>query len=47
MRTKFTKRQWVTLIVICIADFANAICVSLQAPFYPLEVILIDSIFSF
>ena len=35
---KFTKRQWLTLIVISIADFANAICVSLQAPFYPQEV---------
>ncbi|XP_012219414.1 MFS-type transporter SLC18B1-like [Linepithema humile] len=33
----FTKRQWLTLIVISIADFANAICVSLQAPFYPQE----------
>jgi hypothetical protein len=35
---QFTKRQWLTLIVISIADFANAICVSLQAPFYPQEV---------
>ncbi|XP_011498704.1 PREDICTED: MFS-type transporter SLC18B1-like [Ceratosolen solmsi marchali] len=34
---QFTKRQWLTLIVISIADFANAICVSLQAPFYPHE----------
>lgn len=34
---KFTKRQWLTLIVISLADFANAICVSLQAPFYPQE----------
>ncbi|KAJ8673676.1 hypothetical protein QAD02_004938 [Eretmocerus hayati] len=34
---QFTKRQWLTLIVISIADFANAICVSLQAPFYPKE----------
>ncbi|KAK9888503.1 hypothetical protein WA026_000753 [Henosepilachna vigintioctopunctata] len=32
-----TKRQWLTLIVIGIADFCNAICVSLQAPFYPQE----------
>uniref|UniRef100_A0A6P7G9P8 Uncharacterized protein LOC114339492 isoform X1 n=1 Tax=Diabrotica virgifera virgifera TaxID=50390 RepID=A0A6P7G9P8_DIAVI len=31
----FTKRQWSTLIVIGIADFCNAVCVSLQAPFYP------------
>lgn len=36
---QFTKRQWLTLIVISIADFANAVCVSLQAPFYPQEVI--------
>lgn len=35
---QFTKRQWLTLIVIGIADFCNAICVSLQAPFYPKEV---------
>ncbi|XP_029169768.1 MFS-type transporter SLC18B1-like [Nylanderia fulva] len=34
---KFTKRQWLILIVISIADFANAVCVSLQAPFYPQE----------
>ncbi|XP_076238345.1 MFS-type transporter SLC18B1 [Calliopsis andreniformis] len=37
MMVHFTKRQWMTLIVISIADFANAICVSLQAPFYPHE----------
>ncbi|XP_060518958.1 MFS-type transporter SLC18B1-like [Cylas formicarius] len=34
---QFTRRQWLTLIVIGIADFCNAICVSLQAPFYPME----------
>lgn len=33
----FTDRQWLTIIVISIADFCNAICVALQAPFYPLE----------
>jgi MFS family permease len=33
----FSKRQWLTLIVFSIADFCNAICVSLQAPFYPKE----------
>lgn len=37
---QFTKRQWLTLAVISVADFCNAICVSLQAPFYPHEVIL-------
>ncbi|XP_050541622.1 MFS-type transporter SLC18B1-like [Daktulosphaira vitifoliae] len=35
--SNFSKRQWLTLIVFSIADFCNAICVSLQAPFYPLE----------
>lgn len=35
---KFTKRQWLTLIIIGLADFCNAICVSLQAPFFPQEV---------
>lgn len=34
----FTKRQWSTLAIIGLADFANAICVSLQAPFFPQEV---------
>ncbi|GJQ84892.1 hypothetical protein Trydic_g507 [Trypoxylus dichotomus] len=33
----FTRRQWLTLVVIGIADFFNALCVSLQAPFYPQE----------
>lgn len=42
---QFTKRQWLTLIVISIADFANAICVSLQAPFYPQEVRIIWGLF--
>ncbi|KAK0084730.1 hypothetical protein PV326_006183 [Microctonus aethiopoides] len=37
MVSQFTRRQWLTLIVISISDFANAICVSLQAPFYPQE----------
>jgi hypothetical protein len=36
----FSKRQWLTLVVFSIADFCNAICVSLQAPFYPKEVSL-------
>lgn len=34
-----TSRQWATVVVIAFADFASAVCVSLQAPFYPLEVI--------
>ncbi|BES97650.1 transporter [Nesidiocoris tenuis] len=33
----FSKRQILTLVVFSIADFCNAICVSLQAPFYPQE----------
>uniref|UniRef100_A0A8D8SSK7 MFS-type transporter SLC18B1 n=1 Tax=Cacopsylla melanoneura TaxID=428564 RepID=A0A8D8SSK7_9HEMI len=37
LSSTFTKRQWLTLIVFSIADFCNAICVSLQAPFYPHE----------
>lgn len=37
MLPNFTKRQWLTLIVFSISDFCNAICVSLQAPFYPQE----------
>lgn len=31
----FTKRQWLTIFVFAVADFCSAICVSLQAPFYP------------
>lgn len=38
MLPNFSKRQWSTLIIIGLADFANAICVSLQAPFFPQEV---------
>ncbi|XP_076270313.1 MFS-type transporter SLC18B1-like isoform X2 [Rhynchophorus ferrugineus] len=34
---KFTRRQWLTLIVIGMSDFFNALCVALQAPFYPAE----------
>lgn len=37
MALNFTKRQWLTLIVMALADFCNAICVSLQAPFFPQE----------
>lgn len=38
----FTKRQWLTLIIIGLADFCNAICVSLQAPFFPQEASVIE-----
>ena len=34
---KFNKRQWLTVIVFSIVQFCQAICVSLQAPFYPAE----------
>lgn len=33
----YTKNQWMTLIIFGIADFCSAVCVSLQAPFYPAE----------
>ncbi|XP_045129884.1 MFS-type transporter SLC18B1-like [Portunus trituberculatus] len=32
----YTRQQWLTLIVFAIADFCSAVCVSLQAPFYPM-----------
>ena len=35
---QFTRRQWATAAVIAFADFCSAVCVSLQAPFYPAEV---------
>lgn len=38
MPLDFTRRQWLTLIIIGLADFCNAVCVSLQAPFFPKEV---------
>ncbi|XP_034841523.1 MFS-type transporter SLC18B1-like [Maniola hyperantus] len=34
---EFTRRQWLTVAVISVADFCNAICVALQAPFFPQE----------
>lgn len=34
---RFNQRQILTLIVFSIADFCQAICVSLQAPFFPQE----------
>ena len=37
MRAYYTKKQWITFIVFSIAQFFNACCVSLQAPFYPHE----------
>jgi len=37
MLNKFSRRQWCTLAIMALADFCNAICVSLQAPFFPAE----------
>ncbi|XP_063708219.1 MFS-type transporter SLC18B1-like isoform X2 [Culicoides brevitarsis] len=37
MALNFTRRQWMTLLIMGLADFCNAICVSLQAPFFPQE----------
>ncbi|KAG0716838.1 MFS-type transporter SLC18B1 [Chionoecetes opilio] len=34
---KYSRRQWVILVVFSFAQFCNAVCVSLQAPFYPSE----------
>ncbi|XP_076030715.1 MFS-type transporter SLC18B1-like [Oratosquilla oratoria] len=36
-KSKYTTKQWLILVVFGIVDFCNAICVSLQAPFYPAE----------
>lgn len=37
MLRHFSRRQWLTVIVFSIVQFCQAICVSLQAPFYPQE----------
>ncbi|TRY62520.1 hypothetical protein TCAL_12376 [Tigriopus californicus] len=37
MLRNFSRRQWLTVIVFSIVQFCQAICVSLQAPFYPQE----------
>ncbi|KAJ8673672.1 hypothetical protein QAD02_004934 [Eretmocerus hayati] len=34
---RYTKKQWLTLIAVCTAEFGSAMCISLQAPFYPSE----------
>ncbi|XP_059490056.1 MFS-type transporter SLC18B1-like [Neocloeon triangulifer] len=36
-RTKFTRQQWATIVIIGSVHFGSAICISLQAPFYPQE----------
>ncbi|MCL4158758.1 UNVERIFIED_CONTAM: hypothetical protein GTU68_050739 [Idotea baltica] len=35
--SKFSKRQYSTLIAFCVAQFCNGLCISIQAPFYPKE----------
>jgi len=35
----FTKEQWLTIITFVIVNFCNAMCVSMQAPFYPREAV--------
>jgi hypothetical protein len=35
---RFTREQWIVLCVIGSVHFGCAICISLQAPFYPAEV---------
>ncbi|KAF2352408.1 Major facilitator superfamily [Trinorchestia longiramus] len=35
--SRYTNRQIATLLIIALADFCSAICISLQAPFYPAE----------
>lgn len=37
MFRNLTRRQWLTVLVFAVADFCSAVCVSLQAPFYPQE----------
>jgi len=33
----FSRHQWLTILVFVVAEFCSAVCVSLQAPFYPIE----------
>jgi len=35
--TNFTRQQWLTAITFIVVNFCNAMCVSMQAPFYPHE----------
>jgi len=36
-KSKFTSRQWITLIVLALVNLGEAVTVSIQAPFYPAE----------
>jgi len=35
----FTKEQWLTIITFVVVNFCNAMCVSMQAPFFPREAV--------
>jgi len=35
----FTREQWLTIVTFCVVNFCNAMCVSMQAPFYPREAV--------
>jgi len=35
----FTKEQWLTIMTFVVVNFCNAMCVSMQAPFYPREAV--------
>jgi len=36
---RFTKQQWLVIITFVVVNFCNAMCVSMQAPFYPREAV--------
>jgi len=36
-QVNFNRQQWLTCITFIVVNFCNAMCVSMQAPFYPLE----------
>ncbi|XP_034232690.1 MFS-type transporter SLC18B1-like isoform X2 [Thrips palmi] len=37
IKRRYTRRQWSTVMLIGTVNFAGAVCISLQAPFYPQE----------
>jgi len=36
---QFTREQWLTIMTFVVVNFCNAMCVSMQAPFYPREAV--------
>ena len=36
-RLNFTRQQWLVTFTFLVVNFCNAMCVSMQAPFYPHE----------